>query len=273
MIARLLITIFCASLLIQIASGQMRYSRGGKPAQSPTPTPSPAAVTIPARQPGAKLLPAQSPTPLPRTAPGQRPYSSLQQLPPKGSPTPLPRTTPIQRQYSTSPQTQTKPLPTASPRMTQQYPARPTPTPVTRTVQPQMQIKATPTPFARTIQTVPQTRGTPVPAQPQARQLPTPAPVPVKPTPPPLPPPDVKAYLDRQVAKSKDQKFHMTVNGGDLPLTPFHVWPQKSTGPNITSTTVSMRSDEGRVYDIDFMTTGDKVTGIRISRINGEAVR
>ena len=98
----------------------------------------------------------------------------------------------------------------------------------------------------------------------------TPAPIPAQPTPAPAPPPDVKAYLDRQVAKSKDQKFHMTVNGGDLPLTPFHVWPQKSTGPNTTSTAVSMKSDEGRVYDIDFITTGSQVTAIKINRINGE---
>lgn len=65
----------------------------------------------------------------------------------------------------------------------------------------------------------------------------------------------------------------MTVNGGDLALTPFHYWPQKSTGPNTTSTYISMRSDEGRVYDIEVVTTGAQVTGIRIARINGEAVR
>ena len=100
---------------------------------------------------------------------------------------------------------------------------------------------------------------------------PTPAPPPPKPTPTPVPPPDVKAYLDRQL--KSDQKFHMTVNGGDLALTPFHVWPQKSTGPNSTSTSVSMRSDDGRVYDIEFLTTGAQVSSIRINRINGEAVR
>jgi hypothetical protein len=102
---------------------------------------------------------------------------------------------------------------------------------------------------------------------------PTPAPTPVKPTPTPVPPPDIKAYLDRQLANSKDRKFHMTMNGGDLALTPFHVWRQKETGPNSTSTFISMRSDEGRIYDIDFMTTGAQVTGIRIHRINGETVR
>jgi len=65
----------------------------------------------------------------------------------------------------------------------------------------------------------------------------------------------------------------MTVNGKDLALTPFHVWPQKSTGANSTSMSISMRSDDGRVYDIEFVTTGAQVTAIRIQRINGEAVR
>jgi hypothetical protein len=123
-------------------------------------------------------------------------------------------------------------------------------------------IQATPTPPPR-IATMPN----------QPKPTATPAPAPVKPTPTPVPPPDVNAYLDRQLEKSKDRKFHMTVNGKDLALTPFHVWAQKSTGPNTTSTSISMRSDEGRVYDIEFVTTGAQITGIRITRINGEAVR
>lgn len=101
----------------------------------------------------------------------------------------------------------------------------------------------------------------------------TPAPIPAKPTPTPVPPPDIQAYLDRQLATSKDKKFHLNANGKDLPLTPFHVWRQKEIGPNTTSTCVDMRSDEGRVYDIDFVTTGKDVTGIKVHRINGEAVR
>jgi len=31
-----------------------------------------------------------------------------------------------------------------------------------------------------------------------------------------------------------------------------------------------MRSDQGRVYDIEFLTTGAQVTAIRIQRVNGE---
>jgi len=88
-----------------------------------------------------------------------------------------------------------------------------------------------------------------------------------------VPPPDVNAYLDRQVANSKGKKFHMTVNGKDLALTPFHVWAQKSTGVDGTSTCIDMKSDDGRIYDIDFVTTGAQVTGIKIHKINGESVR
>jgi hypothetical protein len=112
-----------------------------------------------------------------------------------------------------------------------------------------------------------------MPGQAQLKPSPTPAPTQARPTPTPVPPPDVKAYLDRQVANSKDQKFHLTANGKDLALTPFHVWAQKSTGPNSTSTCIDMKSDNGTIYDIDFVTTGAQVSSIRIHRINGEAVR
>jgi len=137
----------------------------------------------------------------------------------------------------------------------------PTPTPKTTLVQaqsPAPQQRATSAP-----------RTTPAPLQQKA----PPASTQAKPTPTPVPPPDVKAYLDRQVASSKDKKFHMTVNGKDLALTPFHVWAQKSTGADSTSTCIDMKSDDGRIYDIDFVTTGPQVTGIKIHRINGEALR
>ena len=113
----------------------------------------------------------------------------------------------------------------------------------------------------------------PSPAPTQSRPTATPAPTQAKPTPTPVPPPDIKTYLDRQVANSKDKKFHFTVNGKDLALTPFHVWAQKSTGSNTTSTCIDMRSDDGKIYDIDFVTTGPQVTSIKIHRINGESLR
>ena len=111
------------------------------------------------------------------------------------------------------------------------------------------------------------------PAPTQSRPTATAVPTQAKTTPTPVPPPDVKAYLDRQVANSKDKKFHFTVNGKDLALTPFHVWAQKSTGADSTSTCIDMKSDDGRIYDIDFVTTGPQVTGIKIHKINGEALR
>ena len=117
----------------------------------------------------------------------------------------------------------------------------------------------------------PPRRTTTTPIQP--RPTSTPAPTQAKPTPTPVPPPDVKAYLDRQIANSKDKKFHLTVNGRDLALTPFHVWAQKSTGADSTSTCIDMKSDDGRIYDIDFVTTGLQVTGVKIHKINGEALR
>jgi hypothetical protein len=117
----------------------------------------------------------------------------------------------------------------------------------------------------------PPRRTTTAPIEP--RPTSTPGPAQAKPTPTPVPPPDVKAYLDRQVANSKDKKFHFTVNGKDLALTPFHVWAQKSTGADSTSTCIDMRSDDGKIYDIDFVTTGSQVTGIKIHRINGESLR
>jgi len=141
----------------------------------------------------------------------------------------------------------------------------PSPTPQQKTAPVQTQ---SPPPQQRTT-SAPRTAPAPV----QQKAPPTPAPTVAKPTPTPVPPPDVKAYLDRQVANSKDKKFHFTVNGRDLALTPFHVWAQKSTGADTTSTCIDMKSDDGRIYDIDFVTTGPQVTGIKIHRINGESLR
>jgi hypothetical protein len=135
----------------------------------------------------------------------------------------------------------------------------------TATMPPQTQMKSTQTGMSTT-----QTRTATMQPQTQMRPAPTPAPVPVQPTPTPVPPPNIQAYLDRQLSNGK---FKLTINGKDMMLTPFHTWRQKSTGANTTSTCVDMRSDEGRVYDIDFNTTGDKVSGIRVHRINGEIIR
>ena len=158
------------------------------------------------------------------------------------------------------------PSPTPSP--------TPSATPQQRIMPTSSQVRANPpSSLPKTVQATTQSKALPPQPQAQMKQLSTPPPAPIKPTPTPVPPPDVKAYLDRQVANSKDKKFHMTVNGKDLALTPFHVWAQKSTGANSTSTCIDMKSDDGRIYDIDFVTTGPQVTGIKIHKINGEALR
>jgi hypothetical protein len=191
---------------------------------------------------------------------GQMKYSRSR----SASITPTPTPTPL----SLIPAQKTPPAPpfqkpTPAPRiMAAPSPARSTPVPRMTSVPAQAKSMQSPVPSQRMMSTAM-----------QRKPVATPAPIPVKPTPTPVPPPDTKAYLDRQVASSKDQKFHMTINGKDLPMTPFHVWRQKEAGPNMTSTCVDMRGDDGRVYDIDFVTTGAQVSGIRIHKINGEALR
>ena len=169
------------------------------------------------------------------------------------------------------------PTPTPTPQSQQQQRLVPvraqSPMPQQRTVLPQPGRPMLIPPKEAAGTTTIQPRSTPALAVIPPRLTSTPAPTPAKPTATPVPLPDVNAYLDRQIANSKDKKFHMTVNGRDLALTPFHVWPQKNSGPNTTSTSISMRSDEGKVYDIEFVTAGAQVTGIRIQRINGEAMR
>ena len=193
---------------------------------------------------------------------------------------------------SPSPQPQTSPTPTPTPAnqgQLQKPPQKiaPTPTPPKQIYRQQQTFsQTTPPPLirARQASSQPQTasqgpasmtsQGKQAGLQSQtALQPPSPAPIPVRPTPTPVPPPDINAYLNRQLASSKDKKFHLNANGKDLPLTPFHVWASKSTGFNTSSTHIDMKSDEGRIYDIEFMTTGAQVTNIRVHRINGEEVR
>ena len=166
------------------------------------------------------------------------------------------------------------PTPTAQQKIvpaSAQTPAKQSPMPPQRAMPAATQSKATPVATQNQPKQMPPTRITPAPLQQKAP--PTPAPTQAKPSLTPVPPPDVKAYLDRQVANSKDKKFHLTLNGRDLALTPFHVWAQKSTGADSTSTCIDMKIDDGRIYDIDFVTTGPQVTGIKIHRINGESLR
>jgi len=252
----IVIALSASAFIASIAVGQMKYSRP-RSQQSPTPTPTPLQV-IPPKEAAVRSQP-QRPTltPTPSRQTFGQPQAAMQR------PTPVP--TPAKQAYL-QPQKPT-PTPTPSrqtfgqPQSAMQKPT-PIPTPAKQAyLQPQRPAATLPSPQQtfRRAQVLPQAM--------------TPAPIPAKPTPTPVPPPDIQAYLDRQLASSKDRKYHLNANGKDLPLTPFHVWRQKEIGPNSTSTCVDMRSDEGRVYDIDFVTTGKDVTGVKVHRINGETVR
>jgi hypothetical protein len=292
---RIIIATVASSFIASVAFGQMKYSRPRS--QSPTPTPTPAPSATPT-QSKPVFIPAQKTAPPTRSPMPQRMMPASTQLRPPPTPAPIPP-----RMTGTPPASQLKPMfipsqkagqvptPSSTPLQRTMSFSRPTPAPLPRTAA----VPQTAPVAARTTSTSFQSKPTPTlaPLQPkltasrqpiQAKPTPalalippkvasTPAPPPARPTATPVPPPDVSAYLDRQLANSKDKRFHMTVNGKDLAFTPFHVWAQKSTGVDSTSTCIDMRGDDGRIYDIDFLTTGAQLTVIRIHRINGEAVR
>jgi hypothetical protein len=76
----------------------------------------------------------------------------------------------------------------------------------------------------------------------------------------------VKGYLDEQLANSKDKKFHVTLNGKDVALTPVKI---HEAGSSVTP--VDMKGADGRIYEIDFTTRNGQVTGARVGKINGKA--
>ena len=80
----------------------------------------------------------------------------------------------------------------------------------------------------------------------------------------------VKGYLDDVIAHSKDQKFHMTVNGKDLPMTPVKLHQEQKLAGNKGTTMVEMKGVDGKAYEIDFFTSGTQVTGAKIRKINGK---
>src|SRR2546423_7124179 len=80
-------------------------------------------------------------------------------------------------------------------------------------------------------------------------------------------PQGVKGYLDQQLAMSKDKKFHVSLNGKDLALTPMKI---HDAGKGST-TPVDMKSADGKIYEIDFTTSNGQVTGARVGKVNGKA--
>ena len=81
----------------------------------------------------------------------------------------------------------------------------------------------------------------------------------------------VKGYLDSQIASSKDKKFHVALNGKDLALTPVKFHEDQKLGGNKSSTAVDMKSADGKIYEIDFVTSGGQVTGASVGKVNGKS--
>ena len=84
-------------------------------------------------------------------------------------------------------------------------------------------------------------------------------------------PQGVKGYLDQQLATSKDKKFHVALNGKDLALSPAKFHEEKKLGGNKSSTAVDMKSADGKTYEIDFVLSGNQVTGASVAKVNGKA--
>jgi hypothetical protein len=81
----------------------------------------------------------------------------------------------------------------------------------------------------------------------------------------------VKGYLDSQISSSKDKKFHVALNGKDLALTPVKFHEDQKLGGNKSSTAVDMKGADGKIYEIDFVTSGGQVTGASVGKVNGKS--
>ena len=81
----------------------------------------------------------------------------------------------------------------------------------------------------------------------------------------------VKGYLDNVMANSKDNKFHATLSGKNLALTPIKFHEEKKLGGGKATTAVDMKGADGKIYEIDFVTSGEQVTSAKIGKVNGKA--
>jgi len=84
-------------------------------------------------------------------------------------------------------------------------------------------------------------------------------------------PQGVKGYLDQQLATSKDKKFHVALNGKDLALSPVKFHEEKKLGGNKSAAAVDMKGADGKTYEIDFVLSGNQVTGASVAKVNGKA--
>ena len=79
-------------------------------------------------------------------------------------------------------------------------------------------------------------------------------------------PQGVKGYLGQQLATSKDKKFHVSFNGKDVALTPVNFHEEKKLGGNKTSEAVDMKTADGKIFEIDFVLSGNQVTGASVGK-------
>ena len=77
----------------------------------------------------------------------------------------------------------------------------------------------------------------------------------------------VKNYLDNQIASSKDKKFHLTFEGKDVALTPVKFREEKKLGGGKSSTPVEMKGTDGKLYEVDFVSSGGQLTGAKIHKL------
>ena len=81
----------------------------------------------------------------------------------------------------------------------------------------------------------------------------------------------MKGYLDQQLATSKDKKFHVALNGKDLALSPVKFHEEKKIGGNKASAAVDMKAADGKIYEIDFVLSGNQVTTASVGKVNGKS--
>jgi len=84
-------------------------------------------------------------------------------------------------------------------------------------------------------------------------------------------PQGVKGYLDSQMASSKDKKFHVALNGKELALTPVKFHQEQKLGGNKSAAAVDMKSADGKIYEIDFVTSNGQVTGASVGKVDGKS--
>jgi len=79
-------------------------------------------------------------------------------------------------------------------------------------------------------------------------------------------PQGVKGYLDQQLASSKDKKFHVSMNGKDVALTPVKFHEEKKGGGNKSAQAVDMKAADGKIYQINFALSNNQVTSASVGK-------